>query len=134
MRFRKVQAVGARASPRRGHPVPSRSATGRNELRPVGTGRRSVAQADAVDVVPLGAITVVIARHWAGAGIGGPVAAGVVTILLGGGIADRRRGGRRPIGLADVGAPERRAKGATLRIEAALGAAVASSGGRPGPR
>src|SRR4051794_23692908 len=75
--------AGLAPRPGRDHPVPSRSATGRNELRPVGTGRRSVAQADAAHVVPLGAITVVIARHRAGAGIGVPVAAGVVTILLG---------------------------------------------------
>src|SRR3954453_21680543 len=125
MRFREVQAaegprlalVGASGS------IPIRH---RPEGAPAGgTGRRSVAQADAAHVVPLGAITVVIARHRAGAGIGVPVAAGVVTILLGGGIADRRRGWRRPIGLADVGDPERRAEGATVRVEAALGAAVA---------
>src|SRR3954471_18946184 len=65
-----------------------------------GTGRRSGAQADAAHVVPLGAIDVVNARHRAGTGIGVPIAAGVPTVLLGVGIADRRWGWRRPVGLA----------------------------------
>src|SRR4051795_8010902 len=112
MRFWRVQAARGPRLVSTGSSGPSRVGH-RPERGPAGvTGRRSGAQADAAHVVPLGAIDVVNARHRAGTGIGVPIAAGVPTVLLGVGIADRRWGWRRPVGLADVGDPERRAEGA----------------------